>query len=108
MGPDSSPNGMFFDFGFLVLKVVCVCRLLTGVGLVFLDPIFFLHHGMVDKVWWEWQEQDRDNRLYAYGGLRNDGQAASLDDELPMLGLADDGVVRDYMDTQGGALCYTY
>ncbi|KAK3356861.1 monooxygenase [Lasiosphaeria hispida] len=72
------------------------------------DPIFFLHHAMVDKVWWQWQQQDPQTRTFAYKGQRNNGSAATLLDELPMLGLAPEGVVRDYMDTKGGVLCYTY
>ncbi|KAM7193255.1 hypothetical protein V8F33_007955 [Rhypophila sp. PSN 637] len=72
------------------------------------DPIFFLHHAMVDKVWWQWQQRDPQNRTFAYKGVRNDGQNATLADVMPMLGLAADGVVRDYMDTKGGALCYVY
>ena len=72
------------------------------------DPIFFLHHAMVDKVWWQWQQRDPQNRTFAYKGLRNDGRNATLDDVLPMLGLAPDAVVRNYMDTKGGTLCYTY
>ncbi|KAK0618887.1 hypothetical protein B0T14DRAFT_429806 [Immersiella caudata] len=72
------------------------------------DPMFFLHHTMVDKIWWQWQHDDFANRKLAYEGTRNDGLAASLDDLMPMLGLADDKTVRDYMDTEGGPLCYTY
>jgi len=32
------------------------------------DPIFYLHHSWVDKIWWDWQEADLENRLYAVGG----------------------------------------
>ncbi|KAK0619557.1 hypothetical protein B0T14DRAFT_391676, partial [Immersiella caudata] len=80
MGPSSSPN----------------------------DPIFFLHHAMVDKVWWQWQQRDTANRTYAYKGVRNDGKNATLGDVMPMLGLAPDDLVLRYMDTQGGKLCYIY
>jgi len=72
------------------------------------DPIFFLHHAMVDKVWWQWQQEDAQTRTFAYNGMRNDGQEAKLDDIMPMLGIAPGRVVRDYMDTKGGVLCYTY
>jgi len=63
---------------------------------------------MVDKVWWQWQQRSPGNRTFAYTGLRNDGQNATLNDVLPMLGLAPEGVVKDYMNTKGGVLCYTY
>jgi len=36
------------------------------------------------------------------------GGAATLDDVLPMAGLAEDRVVRDLMSTVSGGLCYTY
>jgi len=83
---------------------VCACTLLTVI-----DPIFFLHHAMVDKVWWQWQQhRATPNRTYAYNGLRRDKTNATLDDVMPMLGLAPDALVRQYMDTQGGTLCYLY
>jgi hypothetical protein len=31
-----------------------------------------------------------------------------VNDVLPMLKLAPDAVVKDYLDIQGGTLCYTY
>ncbi|KAJ3215348.1 hypothetical protein HDU67_000563 [Dinochytrium kinnereticum] len=79
------------------------------------DPIFFLHHGMVDKLWFRWQSVCSSYKT-SYGGL------------LPMVvpdpiagpdnpeGIADASQaidswpwrVRDMLDTQGGMLCYTY
>lgn len=35
------------------------------------DPTFFLQHAYLDKLWWEWQEADPENRLYAIGGPNN-------------------------------------
>lgn len=32
------------------------------------DPVFYVHHAWVDKIWWDWQEVDPDNRMYAIGG----------------------------------------
>ncbi|CAI4211725.1 unnamed protein product [Parascedosporium putredinis] len=32
------------------------------------DPVFYVHHAWVDKIWWDWQEADLDNRMYAIGG----------------------------------------
>lgn len=32
------------------------------------DPIFFLHHAWLDKIWWRWQSQDLAARLYAIDG----------------------------------------
>ncbi|EHL01284.1 putative Tyrosinase [Glarea lozoyensis 74030] len=32
------------------------------------DPVFWLHHGQIDRVWWIWQNQDIKNRQNAIGG----------------------------------------
>lgn len=32
------------------------------------DPLFFLHHTWLDKLWWEWQKLDLPNRLTDMGG----------------------------------------
>jgi len=32
------------------------------------DPIFFLHHAWLDRLWWTWQSQDPANRLNEIGG----------------------------------------
>lgn len=31
------------------------------------DPLFFLHHGMVDRVWYEWQHRSPEN-FWAFEG----------------------------------------
>ncbi|KAI9375910.1 transmembrane amino acid transporter protein-domain-containing protein [Aspergillus egyptiacus] len=32
------------------------------------DPVFYLHHAYVDRLWWQWQQADLPNRLYEIGG----------------------------------------
>ena len=32
------------------------------------DPLFFLDHSWLDKLWWEWQKLDLPNRLLDIGG----------------------------------------
>lgn len=32
------------------------------------DPIFYLHHSWVDKMWWDWQKLDFPARLTDMGG----------------------------------------
>ena len=75
-----------------------------------LDPVFFLHHTQLDRMWWRWQHMDITKRLQEYKGLsENDSsQQASLGDMLGMGGLAPDIKVIDIMDTHCAQLCYTY
>ncbi|KAK0631435.1 hypothetical protein B0T14DRAFT_417259 [Immersiella caudata] len=78
------------------------------------DPLFCLHHAQVDRLWWLWQMEGPSNRVTgsnAYNEVKGDdgqGPPVSVTDTLPMLGLAPDAVVGDYLDIQGGVLCYTY
>lgn len=37
------------------------------------DPLFYFHHGMLDRVWWIWQMQDPENRVNAIPGLGRGG-----------------------------------
>jgi tyrosinase len=32
------------------------------------DPLFYVHHAFVDKLWWDWQSFNPSDRLYAIGG----------------------------------------
>lgn len=41
---------------------------------------------MVDKVWWEWQQQDPKTRTIAYKRVRHGGQQTTLADVMLMLG----------------------
>lgn len=86
-------------------------RLLT-VRLFLAEPLFFLHHPQIDRIWWQWQQMNPDKRLSEYNGVAlhygEDGsREVSLDDKVPMLGLAEDLTVREIMDTTG-RLCYSY
>ncbi|KAH7067131.1 hypothetical protein FB567DRAFT_256894 [Paraphoma chrysanthemicola] len=78
------------------------------------DPAFFLHHAMIDRVYWTWQNQDLEKRLYALGGtvtLNNmpPSRNTTLDDEID-LGFVGVGKVRirDVSSTLAGPLCYVY
>ncbi|KAK0735922.1 hypothetical protein B0T18DRAFT_256621, partial [Schizothecium vesticola] len=78
------------------------------------DPLFFLHHTQVDRLWWLWQQQNPSARTMEYNGNSpslpdgSNGPPVSLNDKLPMGGLAAEGVVRDYMDVKSAKLCYKY
>ncbi|RKP09558.1 hypothetical protein THASP1DRAFT_14104, partial [Thamnocephalis sphaerospora] len=65
------------------------------------DPLFFLHHAMVDKIWSDWQEKYPD-KARSYAGKKENGQAAPSDIIPPW----NDLKVEDMFDTT--ALCYKY
>lgn len=81
------------------------------------DPAFFLHHGMIDRVWWMWQNQDPANRLNAIGGTitffnQPPGRNGTLNDNLDMFNLGPSSKIGGVMNTLGNAggpgLCYIY
>jgi tyrosinase len=62
------------------------------------DPVFFLHHGWLDAMWWKWQTLDLPARLTDIGG-RNVAQASYL----RMLGFPAPGKEwADYNGDKGG------
>ena len=101
---NASPNGE--------LSPVLELGLKLGFGALltfWIDPLFFLHHTQVDRLWWLWQQKAPQTRTNEYSGLRLDYETqVSLNDVMPMAGLAADAVVKDYMNVKGGTLCYTY
>lgn len=79
------------------------------------DPIFFLHHTQIDRLWYLWQQEDPRKRLSEYGGIRTQDQfdgvippEAMVEDWLPMRGVADDLQVKDLLLTESNLLCYSY
>ncbi|KAH9909712.1 putative tyrosinase [Xylariomycetidae sp. FL2044] len=75
------------------------------------DPIFFLHHAQIDRLWWQWQSRDLEARVTAYDGpSRHDSLVeAQLTDMLEMAGLAPDVAVNSVMSINDGEmLCYRY
>ena len=72
------------------------------------DPIFFLHHAQVDRLWWLWQQADLEVRGMEYESGLDWMPPVGLDDRLQMKGLAKDVRVRDVMSTTAGGLCYGY
>ena len=84
------------------------------------DPLFFLHHAGLDRLWAMWQEVDTKTRLYdvsdaegptgpPFGPPR---KPLNLDTPMWMGFVAPDRPVRDVMDTMNrngkGFLCYKY
>ncbi|KAJ2617899.1 hypothetical protein H4S08_000134 [Coemansia sp. RSA 1365] len=68
------------------------------------DPFFFLHHGMVDKLWYDWQLMQPNSRFQMYDSVNYDGPSVSADDTIPGY---PNMRVKDSLDPRAGA-CYVY
>lgn len=87
------------------------------------DPVFFLHHAMIDKIWYDWQHRDSCNKN-AFGGGSVSFQVnttqtyaeyptgsppwLNTSSVIPSDGMWEETKVSDVMDTVGGKLCYIY
>ncbi len=77
------------------------------------DPIFWLHHVQLDRLWWKWQLERPDTRFTDYEGISLNTSAgrkkeARLGDTLEFLDLWKDIRVSEVMKTEGSVLCYRY
>ena len=77
------------------------------------DPLFYLHHGNVDRQWWSWQSRDLSKRLtdvngplvpFDYGNQQ--GGNSTLNSVLDFTQLAPSVKVGSVVDIR--KLCYTY
>ena len=74
-----------------------------------LDPIFYLHHAQIDRLWWMWQKKWPQRQYEYYGKIEKEiDRPASLQDILSFGGLGSNVTVEDGMLTENGQLCYTY
>ncbi|KAJ3307755.1 hypothetical protein HDU76_004392 [Blyttiomyces sp. JEL0837] len=74
------------------------------------DPLFFLHHAMVDRIWWKFQQICPEYQT-DYEGYLNPGDPATNGNTVPTLDEQLDSwpfKVRDVISTTSGVLCYTY
>lgn len=85
---------------------------LTSMHVLFLDPIFYTHHGNLDRMWWLWQRADPERRMYDVSGpaSRNPDstEQTTLDYELVYPGSGQSVKIRDIMDTSREPNCFTY
>ncbi|KAI0049390.1 Di-copper centre-containing protein [Auriscalpium vulgare] len=86
------------------------------------EPLFWMHHAMVDKVWYDWQHEHAANRETFFGGSVAALQNLStyeqypngappylhLDSHMPTDGLFPQASIGDVIDTRAGILCYVY
>ncbi|KAK0437261.1 uncharacterized protein EV420DRAFT_1670085 [Desarmillaria tabescens] len=79
------------------------------------DPIFWMHHGYVDYMWWRWQG-DNETRINDLEGIGYETQKepdtgyveTNKDTVLYLFDILPNAMVGDVLDTQKGLLCYTY
>ncbi|KAJ2924908.1 hypothetical protein H1R20_g12172, partial [Candolleomyces eurysporus] len=69
------------------------------------DPLFYLHHGNVDHVWWEWQNK---KKAYQYDFQGAEGTPDSICDYLPLNKLGPDIPIGLALKTEWYPQCYTY
>ncbi|KAH7311288.1 hypothetical protein B0I35DRAFT_437840 [Stachybotrys elegans] len=81
------------------------------------DPAFWVHHGMIDRMWIFWQYLDPRSRFSSvsdgnYGHItwNNDppSRKTQLDDVLDMGYAAESTTISEVMDTLSSELCYFY
>ncbi|KAF3767350.1 hypothetical protein M406DRAFT_61271 [Cryphonectria parasitica EP155] len=87
------------------------------------DPMFFMHHNYIDRVWWKWQTANASSRLSDMSGNawnytffeENDitlpasvNLNTTLDYVLTTFDILPDIKVEEVMNAQGGYLCYEY
>jgi tyrosinase len=73
------------------------------------DPLWFLHHSQLDRLWWIWQRGDHGRVLEYRGKSNNDTDtAASLSDTMNYGGFVPTMRVGQVMGTESETLCYRY
>ncbi|KAH8994117.1 Di-copper centre-containing protein [Lactarius hatsudake] len=86
------------------------------------DPLFWMHHAMVDKVWYDWQHRNPESAKSFFGGsvqalesLDSYNQYPNgappflnLSSTMPADGLFSEVTIGDVMNTTSGILCYIY
>ncbi|KAJ1675432.1 hypothetical protein EV182_001272, partial [Spiromyces aspiralis] len=69
------------------------------------DLFFFLHHAMIDMIYYQWQMVD-ESRFQDFGGIMADGSVGTLDSPLPVYSDIKVGQILDPRNSD--LLCYTY
>ncbi|KAK6821304.1 hypothetical protein PG987_015704 [Apiospora arundinis] len=77
------------------------------------EPLFWLHHGMVDRVWWIWQNQKPVERAFQVDGTRTmnnkpPSDNVTIEDTFDMGYNGGEVVIKDLVSTVAGPYCYIY
>jgi tyrosinase len=71
------------------------------------DPVFWLHHGFIDRNFRIWQNKD-SNRVNTVNGNDKAGNPLTLDTTVNVYDFRPTVRVRDILDTTSTTLCYKY
>ncbi|KAK8078565.1 hypothetical protein PG996_004735 [Apiospora saccharicola] len=72
------------------------------------DPAFYLHHAMVDRIYWVWQALHPEQAL-TVAGSAGPSREVVMEDLLEMGTVGASYRIKDMLDTLGGSpLCYVY
>jgi len=86
------------------------------------DPLFFMHHAMIDKIWYDWQSLDPVNTGSFFGGSVQNVESLdayqqypngappylSPNSTMPADGMFPEVTIGEVLNTTGGYLCYVY
>ncbi|KAF7350174.1 Di-copper centre-containing protein [Mycena venus] len=86
------------------------------------EPLFWMHHGMVDKMWFDWQNKHPSNKKAFFGGSvqaldnatyyhefpNGAGPFYNISSTMPSDGLFPPPKISDVLSTTDGMLCYVY
>lgn len=80
------------------------------------DPVFYLHHSMIDRIWWIWQMLDTPERVNGKTALMGTNTFLNIppsanttfDDYVKYGYAAPSRQIRDLMSTVSGPFCYVY
>ncbi|KAF4344290.1 monophenol monooxygenase (tyrosinase) [Fusarium beomiforme] len=80
------------------------------------DPAFYLHHSMIDRVWWIWQMLDPKERVSGKNAVQGTNTfldmppsaETTLDDYVNIGWVGPERQIKDLMSTLSGPFCYVY
>ncbi|KAJ6498893.1 Di-copper centre-containing protein [Mycena sanguinolenta] len=85
------------------------------------DPLFFLHHAMIDRIWFKWQQKHNNKYAFKGGAVQRLENASAfslypnggppyltMESAIPTDGLSQPFTVADMIDTMEEPLCYIY
>ncbi|KZM21182.1 metal ion binding [Ascochyta rabiei] len=72
------------------------------------DPVFFLHHGFIDRNFRIWQNNGGNARVSSIDGTDAGGHALTLNTKINVYDFRPDVTIGQVLDTRGSTLCYKY